>query len=114
MAKDWVVLMQELYKDGFEVQSYTKTDDGLGGWEETWTPALTISGVLDLRKGDTTEVANKQTVNSTHILLTDTHAINEKQRILYDSKVYYVDYVDNPVNIDSHLEIYLRYEGDSD
>ena len=104
--------MQELYKDGFEVQSYTETEDGLGGWTETWTTDTTISGVLDLRRGDTTEVANKQTVNSTHILLTDIHAINEKQRIVYDGKAYYVDYVDNPVNIDSHLEIYLRYEGD--
>ena len=104
--------MQELYKDGFAVQSYTEVGDGLGGYEETWTTDITISGVLDLRRGDSTEVANKRTVNSTHILLTDIHPINEKQRIVYDGKVYYVDFVDNPVNVDSHLEIYLRYEGD--
>ena len=106
--------MQELQKDGFAVQSYTETGDGLGGWLKTWTTDFTISGILDLLKGDTTEVANKHTVNSTHILITGIHGINEKQRIVYNDKVYYVDYVDNPVNIDSHLEIYLRYEGDSD
>ena len=109
--------MQELYQSGFMVQNKTKTDDGLGGYIETWANDLEVDGILDLLSGETSDKANRPTETSTHIFMQEASdmaptlaVLSINSRIIFDGKVYYVDYIDKPFN--HHLEAYLRFDGD--
>lgn len=101
-----------------KVQTPQPTDDGIGGVSSSWVDGATLSGYIDLVTG--TDLPNGTTdnafiENSTHIAIcpeADKSQVTDNDRLVGpDGKVYDVTYVDDPVGIGHHLEIYLRYPG---
>lgn len=80
-----------------------------------WVTSNELTGYLDMQS-QVTNRTNYQTKleESTHIFICDYVAIDdsvEDKRMLVDSKVYDVLYIDDPMNLHQHLEIYLKYVG---
>ena len=83
----------------------------------TWVELQTIRGFLDLMtNGKTYEAYNKAVVDSTHVFICDYVSIqtkdkNGKERQLQaviNGKTYDVQYIDNPQELNYHLEIFLK------
>nr|WP_254610463.1 head-tail adaptor protein [Streptococcus suis] len=71
-----------------------------------------IEGWLDMLAG--TEADRAQSLQtSSHVFITDQIDIdlNQSDRLKTDHVVYEVTYIDNPVNLNHHLEIYLKVAG---
>lgn len=68
-----------------------------------------IKGILDMFTGNESERATALSTSS-HVFLTkDTKvAVTNKDRLRILGKEYEVTYVDDPVNLGHHLEIYLK------
>ncbi|HEM3543425.1 TPA: phage head closure protein [Streptococcus suis] len=68
-----------------------------------------LEGFLDMLTGNEADRATALT-SSTHIFLTEQVGvqITTKDRIRAKGIDYEVSFVDNPVNLDHHLEIYLK------
>lgn len=99
----------------FGVHAMELTPDGSGGSIET--PIVTYSGFgyLDMMTGtNQNQNQNSQVANSTHILIVPDipqhyeTIFKSQDMIVANGKRYRIEYVDNPVNADHHLEIYLR------
>lgn len=101
--------------DKFIIQSYEEVSSGLG-YEEVWTDFKTVSGYIDLLSGkDFKDVQNAFTEDSTHILIIPGYqpGITDKMRIVdKDNRFYFITYSDNPVGLNHHNEIYLKFGGD--
>lgn len=71
--------------------------------------SVTFSGWLDMLSGDERD-SKAISASSSHVIITPdtTIAITNADRIMANGTVYEVTFVDNPVNIDHHLEIYLK------
>ena len=134
--------MRELYQPDFVIQKVTETDDGLGGYIETWEDVTDMEGVIDMLSGETSDKANRPTETSTHVFMVEAgdlpvlldalapldsevapydsntydqinySEVKRSRRIVYRKKVYYIEYIDIPVNVYSHVEVYLRFDGD--
>lgn len=101
--------------------------NSIGEVTTPWIDGMSIQGWLDLSTGDskhTTFYAKIQ--ESTHIFLCDymnlTGVINQGEqepvdvtsdnaRMVIDGLVYEILLIDNPMNMNEHLEIYLRFVG---
>jgi SPP1 family predicted phage head-tail adaptor len=93
-------------------QRYTETSNGMGGSTQTWTEHLSFEGVIDFMSGNEQKQAEQIGVVANHILLVfEIIDIKENDRIYYNEKMYDVKFVDNPMNMDQHLEILLEYKG---
>lgn len=83
-----------------------------------WKDHKSIVGWLDLSGGDskwTTYLAKIQ--ESTHIFLCDYQELGitaEECRLLIDGHIYDVLLIDNPMNMNEHYEIYLKFVGGQD
>lgn len=99
----------------FMIQTKQQNDDGIGGFEESWVGFKLVSGYLDLITGtDQNTLQNAFTEQSTHILIIPeyTNEITDKMRIVDDRDRWYsVTYVDDPVGVHDHIEVYLTYGG---
>lgn len=101
----------------FKAQESITRPDGFGGKITKWTDVINnIQGYLDLTSGsDINQYENAITEQSTHVLIIPKYRadITDKMRII-DSKnrAYFVNYVDDPVGVNHHLEIYLTYDKD--
>lgn len=82
-------------------------DDGM--WEQRWVDYLEIDGVIDMLTGGYSTSQQKVVEDSTHILITDVVDIQKGDRVITNGNWYDVMYVDNPLNMDDHLEIELMY-----
>lgn len=83
-----------------------------------WVDALTIEdGFLDLTGGTSGYTTyNAKTQESTHVFICDYVPLpqdlkEENARAIIGGKVYDVTYIDNPMGLDEHLEIFLKYTG---
>lgn len=81
------------------------------------TPYMSHAGYLDMMSGDTASSNyNTAITESTHIFICDYFdiGIDSPEKVLRgeigDDK-YDIKYIDNPMNLNEHLEIYLRYAG---
>lgn len=94
------------------IQRVTKVSNGMGGYSEQWTDLLTYNGVVDQLSGSEVVAANQLAPSSTHILIGEyTEGITEKDRVLFHEKIYDIKNIDNPMNLNQHLEILLEYKG---
>lgn len=93
------------------IQRYTSVSNGFGGYTETWADHLEYEGVIDQLSGNEYFKADKVFPGSTHILIGPVADITEKDRAIFNNKQYDVKNVDNPMNMDVHLEILLEYKG---
>lgn len=107
--------MIEQYIQTFKAQTSELVPDGFGGKKTTWKDAvLNIEGYLDMLTGsDRNQSENAITERSTHVLIIPSKRddLNDKMRIV-DSKgrAYLIEYVDDPVGVGHHLEVYLSYD----
>lgn len=91
--------------------------NSIGEQVPTWTDVGTLTGWLDLMTGSTGYAAyNAKIQESTHVFLCDYEDLPqgveaETAHMVIAGKVYDVTYIDNPMELGEHLEIYLKYTG---
>jgi head-tail adaptor len=94
------------------VQRVTSTPNGFGGYTQAWANHIENYGfALDQLSGNEFVQADKTFPGSTHVLMGEVVDIKENDRVLFNGKVYEIKNADNPMNLDSHLEILLSYKG---
>ncbi|WPC09777.1 phage head closure protein [Globicatella sp. PHS-GS-PNBC-21-1553] len=99
----------------FKAQAGTVTPDGFGGQITVWNDAIyNIKGYLDMLTGsDRNQSENAVTERSTHVLIIPEmrNDLNDKMRIVdSNGRAYLIEYVDDPVGVGHHLEVYLTYD----
>lgn len=99
----------------FTIEELFEDDDGIGGHSEEWVIFMRVEGYLDLISGDDRPgVHNAFIEDSTHILILPkfTAKIEHGMRVSdKKGRIYHITYADNPVNMDHHNELYLKYGG---
>lgn len=90
--------------------------DAIGANVYTWVDAMTITGWLDLSAGDSKRTPfNAKIQESTHIFLCDyvdlASVTPEESRMVINDLIYDILLIDDPMNMNEHLEIYLRFIG---
>lgn len=87
----------------------------IGESEKTWVDAQKLTGWLDLSSGDSSTTYNAKIQESTHIFMCDYYDLTgitaDNSRMVIGSSVYEVKLIDNPMGMNQHLEIYLKYVG---
>ena len=100
-----------------QLQVKTTHRNAIGEAVPTWETRHALTGFLDLANGDsqyTTYHAKMQ--ESTHYFICDyvplaKDILPETSRMLINGKTYDVMVIDNPMGMNYHLEIYLKYTG---
>ena len=100
-----------------QLQINTTTVDEIGSRVQKWTPVQSLYGWLDYISGEAGR-ANYHTKieESTHVFVCDFVELHEKIkaencRAIVNGKTYDVVLIDNPMELNYHLEIYLKYTG---
>ena len=98
----------------------TKTSNGrneIGEAVIVWADAFTIKGWLGMQSGDSKRTNfNAKIEESTHCFLCDYNAeidalAEQDTRMIIKGNMYDVTYIDNPDELDEHLEIFLKKVG---
>lgn len=94
----------------------TTKNNSIGEPVETWTPYAVLKGFLDLMSGGADyQNYNAKIQESTHVFIGDYVPINLQEsecRLVVDGKPYEITLIDNPMELNKHIEIYLKYTGD--
>lgn len=96
-----------------EVKTVVTNDIGEG--VETWVESVTITGWLDLSTGSADYTSyNAKIQESTHVFVTDAlpKLDESKCRLVCDGKTYDILLIDNPMELNYHSEIFLKYTGE--
>lgn len=104
------------------VQKKTGTKNKIGEGVPTYATVGTVLGWLDYQSGDNTISQYRGKVqDTTHIFLCDykkwTQAVQEagvtgeNSRLVINGNNYNVLYIDNPMELNEHMELYLQYIG---
>lgn len=96
----------------FDILKYDKTTEknDLGQYIASYIPNGSFKGWLDMLGGNETIDQKAITANSTHVIVTPeiNAQVTIADHVIYNGQVYEVTFVDDPVNINHHLEIYLK------
>lgn len=99
-----------------QMQSGTAKNE-IGESVPSWETMHEIEGFLDLSSGDSKRtVYNSKVQESTHVFLCDFVELSknvkaENSRMIIAGLEYDVMLIDDPMNLNEHLEIYLKYTG---
>ena len=99
------------------LERLTVAQNAIGEPIKSWEAAQTLHGFLDLLSETKTNQALSAFVGeSTHIFICDyvELPLNLKAdncRFVCDGKRYEVEYIDDPMGLHRHLEIYLKFSG---
>jgi len=97
-----------------KVKSQVKNE--IGEEVTTWVDYKTIHGFLDFMSESTGRANfNSKIVESTHVFVCDYIKIDKSITELmayHNNKQYEITYIDNPMGLNYHLEIFLNYIGD--
>lgn len=99
-------------------QSYSSIRNEYGEDEKTWSDLLTLTGFLDAMGGDSnTRSYDTKLQESSHVFITDYTPEYEllssrRCRAIINGKIYEVSRIDNPMELNAHLEIFLKYLGE--
>lgn len=99
------------------IQIYTSTMNFIGEVEKVWVDVQCLKGFLDLRSGDSKYSSYDAKIEeSTHLFICDYVPLekgitSENSRMIIDGKVYDIMLIDNPMNLNQHYEIYLKFTG---
>ncbi len=92
------------------------TTNEIGEHVKTWEPLQTIRGFLDLMtSGKDYATYNKAMQESTHVFVCDYVSIDKpatELRATINGNEYDVTYIDNPQELNYHLEIFLKRVAD--
>ena len=98
------------------LQTKTTTKNAFGEKIEEWIDVQLLNGFLDFAGGDGSYKSNfKGAVEeTTHVFICDydkitSEATPTQYRMVIDNKVYDVLMIDNPMQLNQHLEIMLKY-----
>lgn len=82
-----------------------------------WNTVQDLTGWLDLSSGDSRYTTyNTKLQESTHIFIADYVPLSEEikaenSRLLVNGKAYDILLIDNPMELNQQLELYLKYTG---
>ena len=99
------------------IQTKQAVKNEIGEAELTWADAYRHLGWLDLQSGDSERNNHKTKLEeSTHVFLCDFHKgiyalASQDTRMIIKGFVYDVLLIDNPMEMEEQLEIYLRKVG---
>ena len=98
------------------LQADTSEKNAFGEVIHSWLDVRTIQGFLDYTGGDASYKGTfKGAVEeTTHLFICDFVELDVEpttHRLLIDSKVYDILMIDNPMGLNKHLEIFLKYTG---
>lgn len=99
------------------LQTRTVTKNAIGEQVPTWEDVQTIKGWLDLQSGDSRYNAFYAKIQeSTHFFIADYVPLDsritaENSRAVIGGKHYDIMLIDNPMEMNQQLEIYLKYTG---
>ncbi len=99
-------------KDFDEAEINLLGEQGTGEQSPVWRDYMSLTGWLDLSTGNSTyNNYNAKVAESSHIFICDYQKVDKKEkdlRAVFDGAVYDVVFIDNPMNLNQHLEIYLN------
>lgn len=93
------------------------TKNAIGEVVDTWTDVQNIDGWLDLSGGDSKYTSYDSKIQeSTHIFIADyvpldSRISSENSRMIINNQRYDVMLIDNPMELNQHYEIYLKFTG---
>lgn len=101
------------------IQIKTTIKNIIGEPEETWEPSGSVLGYLDFDySGGASNVNqyNAKVQDTTHFFFCDYFRWNsewtsENSRMMIDGNIYNILLIDDPMGMQEHLEIYLKYVG---
>ena len=99
------------------IQTFSSTVNFIGEAEKNWVDIKSLKGFLDLRSGDSKYSSYDAKIEeSTHLFICDyvplDESINaENSRMVINDKVYDILLIDNPMGLNQHYEIYLKFTG---
>jgi head-tail adaptor len=108
------------------LQVSTTTKNAIGEKVQEWHDVAELTGFLDMQSGDSKYTTfNAKIQESTHIFICDYLPISgtldvdgktvrvsaENARMVANSQRYDVMLIDNPMNLNKHLEFYLKFTG---
>ena len=98
------------------LQKKTSSKNAFGEKVEAWTDLTTFNGFLDFIGGDKSYKSNfkGKLEETTHIFICDYNqtvwkARKKVCRLFIDNEVYEVLIIDNPMGLNRHLEIMLKF-----
>lgn len=99
------------------LEQVAEVSDGMGGMTSTWSHVTYLSGVLTAGGNTSARFAGRETmaagqlnVLSTLIFYCDYPSgvtVTEKNRMVYGTRIFDIEFVYNPGNMNHHLEITL-------
>ena len=99
------------------IQKKTTVKNGIGEGVQEWSEAFSLFGWLDWRSGESKYSSfNAKVEESSHVFTCDFHPgiyalADQDTRMIIKGKMYDVLLIDNPMEMDEQLEIYLRKVG---
>ena len=94
----------------------SQTENEIGEKVTSWVNYKTIHGFMDFLSESTGRTNfNSKIVESTHLFICDYVAIDKSVIELmayHNNKQYEITYIDDPMGLHYHLEIFLKYIGD--
>lgn len=91
--------------------------NSIGERKPIWLEVNTVKGWLDLSSGESRyNTYSAKIQESTHIFICDYVPLHEwvcteKARMRINGKLYDIMLIDNPMGMNQHYEIYLKYTG---
>lgn len=98
-------------------QTRTVTNNDIGEQVETWTDAKTVKGFLDYMGGQSSyRTYDAKLEESSHVFICDYTQLNFNEydaRAMINGAVYEIVKIDNPMELNEHLEIFLKFVGEA-
>lgn len=100
-----------------QLQTKTTTKNAIGESISLWETRHSLMGFLDYSSGDSKyQVFSAKVQESTHVFVCDYVSLDndiraENSRLTVNGKVYDVLLIDNPMELNYQLEIYLKFTG---
>lgn len=94
-----------------ELQKKTVSKNPIGEQIESWETVTVLTGFLDLISGSSSyETYNAKMKEASHVFICDYVPVDPdvNQRMMINGQKYDVTYIDNPMNLNRQLEIYLK------
>lgn len=99
------------------VQIKTTEKNLIGESTESWESSGTVLGFLDYSSGENTvNQYDAKVQDTTHFFFCDysrwdSEWTSENSRMVIDGNIYNILLIDDPMGMQEHLEIYLKYVG---
>lgn len=92
------------------VQRSTDTSDGAGGYTSVWATLVSLKGILLSKQANEKFLNDSTKVVSTYYFQCKypSTTITEKDRVLYNSDYYQINFVDNVAEKSSILILWLK------